>query len=107
RATLADTPFEEIPVDSMRRTIARRLLESKQTIPHFYLSVDLDCDRLIALRADIKRDAPTRVSLNDLFIKAWALALRQVPDANAIWAEDRILRLQRCDIGMAVALDGG
>jgi pyruvate dehydrogenase E2 component (dihydrolipoamide acetyltransferase) len=108
--------YEEVPLDSMRRTIAKRLIEAKQTIPHFYLTADLDVGRLIAMReeANANAAAPTqdgqpafKLSLNDFLIKAWAAALRRIPAANAVWAEDRILRFTHSDIGVAVSIDGG
>jgi pyruvate dehydrogenase E2 component (dihydrolipoamide acetyltransferase) len=114
-ALYRDTPFEEVPLDAMRRTIATRLVQAKQTIPHFYLTADLDIGRLLALREEANAAAPKdrdgnptlRLSVNDLVIKAWAAALQRVPAANAAWAEDRILRFQRSDIGVAVAIEGG
>jgi pyruvate dehydrogenase E2 component (dihydrolipoamide acetyltransferase) len=110
-----DVPFEEVPLDGMRRTIATRLIQAKQTIPHFYLTADIDIGALGKLREEANTAAPKgsdgepafKLSLNDLIIKAWAAALRQVPAANAVWAEDRILRFRQSDIGIAVALDGG
>jgi pyruvate dehydrogenase E2 component (dihydrolipoamide acetyltransferase) len=107
--------YDEVPLDMMRRTIAARLTEAAQTIPHFQLSADVAIERLLTVReeanASAKKDAagnPSfKLSLNDFVIKAWALALQQVPAANAVWAEDRILRLHGSDIGVAVALDGG
>jgi pyruvate dehydrogenase E2 component (dihydrolipoamide acetyltransferase) len=111
----AERPFDEVPLDNMRRTIARRLTESVQTIPHFYLTADAEIDRLLALRAEAnaaapkdKDGAPTfRLSVNDFVIKALALALQRVPAANAAWAGDRILRFKHSDVGVAVALEGG
>ena len=108
-------PFEEVALDGMRRRIAERLVEAKQTIPHFYLSADIEMDKLIALRAEANAGAPKgkdgepayRLSLNDFLIKALALALQRVPAANAVWAGDRILRFAHSDIGVAVAIDGG
>jgi pyruvate dehydrogenase E2 component (dihydrolipoamide acetyltransferase) len=99
----------------MRRTIAARLIEAKQTIPHFYLTADLGIDRLKAMREEANAAAPAmkdgtrtfRLSLNDFIIKAWAAALQRVPAANAVWAQDRILRFKSSDIGIAVALEGG
>ncbi len=106
--------YEELPLDGMRATIARRLVEAKQTIPHFYLTADLDVGRLIAMREEANAAAPMqdgqpafKLSLNDFIIKAWAAALQRIPAANAVWAEDRILRFAHSDIGVAVALDGG
>ena len=107
--------YEEMPLDSMRRTIATRLVEAKQTIPHFYLTADLDAGRLIAMREEANAAAPKnkdgqsafKLSLNDFVIKAWAAALQRIPAANAVWAGDRILRFQHSDIGVAVALEGG
>ena len=99
----------------MRRTIAARLTQAKQTIPHFYLTADIDIGRLLAMREEANAAAPQdkggqpafKLSLNDFIIKAWAAALLRVPAANAVFAEDRILRFQHADIGVAVALDGG
>jgi pyruvate dehydrogenase E2 component (dihydrolipoamide acetyltransferase) len=107
--------YEEIPLDSMRRTIAARLVEAKQTIPHFYLSADVGMERLNAVReeanAAVLRDEAgkpvLRLSINDFIIKALALALQREPAANAVWAEDRILRFRRSDVGVAVAIEGG
>jgi pyruvate dehydrogenase E2 component (dihydrolipoamide acetyltransferase) len=103
--------FEEIPLDSMRRIIAARLTEAKQTIPHFYLTADVDMDRLNALRAEANADASgadaVKLSINDFIIKALALALKRVPAANAVWAEDRILRFKRSDVAVAVAIEDG
>jgi pyruvate dehydrogenase E2 component (dihydrolipoamide acetyltransferase) len=115
RALYAECPFEEVPLDAMRRTIARRLSEAVQTIPHFYLTADADIDRLLALRADADAAATAdkdgtpafKLSVNDFVIKALALALQRVPAANAAWAGDRILRFKHSDVGVAVALDGG
>jgi pyruvate dehydrogenase E2 component (dihydrolipoamide acetyltransferase) len=107
--------YDEVPLDTMRRTIAARLTEAAQTIPTFQLSADVAIERLLAVReeanASAKKDADGnpafKLSLNDFVIKAWALALQQVPAANAVWAQDRILRLHGSDIGIAVALEGG
>jgi pyruvate dehydrogenase E2 component (dihydrolipoamide acetyltransferase) len=105
--------YEEVPLDAMRTTIARRLVEAKQTIPHFYLTTEVAIGPLLALRKEINAavegpDGPAyRVSLNDFIIKAWAGALMRVPAANAVWAGDRILRFRVADIGVAVAIEGG
>ena len=111
-ALYADVPHDVLPVDGMRRAIARRLLESKQTIPHFYLTVPVLLDALNTLRSEANvalaaRAAGQKLSVTDLIIKALAVALQQVPEANVIWAEDRILQLRRADIGIAVAIEGG
>jgi pyruvate dehydrogenase E2 component (dihydrolipoamide acetyltransferase) len=114
-ALYRDVPFEEVPLDGMRKTIATRLVQAKQTIPHFYLTADIDIGRLLALREDVNAAAPKgkdgavayRLSVNDLVIKMWAAALQRVPAANAVWAEDRILRFKHSDIGIAVAIEGG
>jgi pyruvate dehydrogenase E2 component (dihydrolipoamide acetyltransferase) len=115
KALYAGIAYEEVPLDSMRRTIAKRLIEAKQTIPHFYLTADMDAGQLIAMREEANAAAPNdkdgepafKLSLNDFIVKAWAAALQRVPDANAVWAEDRILRFTHSDIGIAVAIEGG
>jgi pyruvate dehydrogenase E2 component (dihydrolipoamide acetyltransferase) len=107
--------WQEIPLDGMRRTVAAQLIEAKQTIPHFYLTADVAIERLNAVReeanaAALPDDAGKpifRLSINDFIIKALALALARVPAANAVWAEDRILRFRRSDVGVAVAIEGG
>jgi pyruvate dehydrogenase E2 component (dihydrolipoamide acetyltransferase) len=99
----------------MRRTIAARLMQAKQTIPHFYLTLDIALDNILKLRDEANAAAPKskdgapafRLTLTDFVIKAWALALQRVAAANAVWAEDRILRFRHSDIGVAVALDDG
>ncbi len=107
--------YEEIALDGMRKTVAKRLTESKQTVPHFYLSLDVELDALMALREQVNGGAPKdkdgkpafKLSVNDFVIKALALALQRVPDANAVWAEDRILKFAHSDVGVAVAIEGG
>jgi pyruvate dehydrogenase E2 component (dihydrolipoamide acetyltransferase) len=107
--------YQEVPLDGMRRTIAARLTLAAQTIPHFYLTADVDIGRLIALREDANNAAPKdrdgnpafKLSLNDFIIRALALALQAVPAANVVWAGDRILRFSHSDIGVAIALEGG
>jgi pyruvate dehydrogenase E2 component (dihydrolipoamide acetyltransferase) len=114
KALYAPDGYEEVPLDGMRRTIATRLTQAA-TVPHFYLTADIEIDRLIALREDANTAAPKdkdgkpafKLSVNDFVIRAVALALRRVPAANAVWAGDRILRFKHSDIGIAVALDGG
>ena len=115
KALYADTPYEEVPLDAMRATIAKRLVQAKQTIPHFYLTADLEIGRLMAMREEANAaaskgkdgEAAFKLSLNDFIIKFWAAALQRIPAANAVWAGDRILRFTHSDIGVAVALDGG
>ena len=115
KALYEGVAYEEVPLDSMRATIARRLVEAKQTIPHFYLTADIEIGRLIAMREEANAAAPKgkdgepafKLSLNDFIIKAWAAALQHIPAANAVWAGDRILRFAHSDIGVAVALDDG
>lgn len=107
--------YEEVPHDNMRKTIARRLVEAKQTIPHFYLTVDCELDALLTLRAEINKSAPLdkdgkpafKLSVNDFIIKALALALQRVPDANATWTEGAMLRHKHSDVGVAVSIPGG
>jgi len=107
--------YEEIPLDGMRKTIAKRLVESKQTVPHFYLALDCELDALMAMREQINAGAPKdkdgkpsyKLSVNDFVIKALAIALQRVPAANSVWADDRILRLKHSDVGVAVAIEGG
>ncbi|WP_417524715.1 pyruvate dehydrogenase complex dihydrolipoamide acetyltransferase [Marinovum sp.] len=109
-ALYGDREYQEVPLDGMRKTIAARLTEAKQQIPHFYLRRDIHLDALLALRADINRQLEPRgikLSVNDFIIKACAAALQQVPDANAVWAGDRILRLTPSDVAVAVAIEGG
>lgn len=103
-----DAPFTEKPHSAMRRVIARRLTESKQTVPHFYLTVDCRIDELLRARKALNAMSESnRISVNDFVIRAAALALRQVPAANASWSEDAIILWQRADIAVAVALDDG
>jgi pyruvate dehydrogenase E2 component (dihydrolipoamide acetyltransferase) len=102
--------FTEMPLDGMRRTIAARLTEAKQTIPHFYLRREVRLDALMAFREQINKQLEARgvkLSVNDFIIKASALALQAVPDANAVWAGDRILKLKPSDVAVAVAVEGG
>jgi pyruvate dehydrogenase E2 component (dihydrolipoamide acetyltransferase) len=115
KALYRDVPFEELPLDGMRKTIATRLVQAKQTIPHFYLTADVEIGRLLKLREEANAAAPKdksgnplfKLSVNDLVIKAWAAALQRVPAANAVWAGDRILRFRHSDVGVAVAIEGG
>ncbi|MFS8147578.1 pyruvate dehydrogenase complex dihydrolipoamide acetyltransferase [Rhizobium sp. BR 249] len=106
--------YELVPHDGMRKTIARRLVESKQTIPHFYVSVDCELDALMALRAQLNDAAPRKdnapaykLSVNDMVIKAMALALRDVPDANVSWTDSNMVKHKHADVGVAVSIPGG
>ena len=106
----ADREFVEMPLDGMRRTIAARLTEAKQTIPHFYLRREVRLDALMAFREQLNKGLEARgvkLSVNDFIIKACAIALQAVPDANAVWAGDRILKLKPSDVAVAVAVEGG
>lgn len=110
KALYQGVDYEEVPLDGMRATIARRLVEAKQTIPHFYLTADVTMDALLKVREEANAGAPKdsyKLSVNDFVIKALALALQRVPAANAVWAGDRILRFKHSDVGVAVAIDGG
>lgn len=110
----AEGSYELVPHDGMRKVIAKRLQESKQTIPHFYVSVDCELDALLALRAQLNAAAPERdgkpaykLSVNDMVIKALALALRDVPDANVSWTETNMVKHKHADVGVAVSIPGG
>ena len=102
--------FTEVKLDGMRKTIAARLTEAKQTIPHFYLRRDIKLDALLKFRSQLNKQLESRgvkLSVNDFIIKAVANALQQVPDANAVWAGDRVLKMQASDVAVAVAIEGG
>ncbi|MCE8523665.1 pyruvate dehydrogenase complex dihydrolipoamide acetyltransferase [Ruegeria pomeroyi] len=102
--------YEEVKLDGMRKTIAARLSEAKQTIPHFYLRRDIKLDALMKFRAQLNKQLEGRgvkLSVNDFIIKAVANALQQVPDCNAVWAGDRVLKLKPSDVAVAVAIEGG
>ncbi|UWS78189.1 pyruvate dehydrogenase complex dihydrolipoamide acetyltransferase [Phaeobacter sp. G2] len=102
--------FEEVKLDGMRKTIAARLTEAKQTVPHFYLRRDIQLDALLKFRAQLNKQLEGRgvkLSVNDFIIKAVALALQAVPDANAVWAGDRVLKMKASDVAVAVAIEGG
>jgi pyruvate dehydrogenase E2 component (dihydrolipoamide acetyltransferase) len=114
----AEGSYELVPHDGMRKTIAKRLQESKQTIPHFYVSVDCELDALLALRAQLNASAPMKktengdvpaykLSVNDMVIKALALALRDVPDANVSWTDTNMIKHKHADVGVAVSIPGG
>jgi pyruvate dehydrogenase E2 component (dihydrolipoamide acetyltransferase) len=102
--------YEEITLDGMRKTIAARLTEAKQTIPHFYLRRSVELDALMAFREQLNKGLEARgvkLSVNDFIIKASAMALQAVPNANAVWAGDRIFKLKPSDVAVAVAVEGG
>ena len=110
--------YEIVPHDGMRKTIARRLVESKQTVPHFYLTIDCELDALLALRSQINAASPMlktekgevpayKLSVNDMIIKATALALRDIPEANVSWTEGGMIKHKRSDVGVAVSIPGG
>ncbi|WP_375463648.1 pyruvate dehydrogenase complex dihydrolipoamide acetyltransferase [uncultured Methylobacterium sp.] len=115
RGFFAADAYEEVPLDGMRRTIAKRLTEAMQVAPHFYLTVDCELDALMALREQLNASAGKdkdgkprfKLSVNDFIIKAMGLALVRVPAANAVFAEDRVLRFKHAEVGVAVAIDGG
>jgi pyruvate dehydrogenase E2 component (dihydrolipoamide acetyltransferase) len=105
-----DVPFEAVKLSNMRKTIARRLTESKQQVPHFYLTVDVRLDALLKLRAELNKALEFRgikLSVNDMLVKAEALALLQVPDANVSFAGESLRKFSRADISVAVAIPGG
>ncbi len=106
----ADREYEEIKLDGMRKTIAARLTEAKQTIPHFYLRRDIKLDALLKFRAELNHTLTgkgVKLSVNDFIIKAVANALQEVPEANAVWAGDRVLQMKSSDVAVAVAIEGG
>ncbi|MEO1090975.1 MAG: pyruvate dehydrogenase complex dihydrolipoamide acetyltransferase [Pseudomonadota bacterium] len=102
-------PHEVVPLNTMRRTIARRLAQAKRDIPHFYLTMAVELDSLLRLRGELngRRDADYKLSVNDFVIKACAMALRRVPDANASFGGDVLYRFTNVDVAVAVAIDGG
>ena len=104
-STLGD--YTEVPHSGMRRTIARRLTESKSTIPHFYLSVDCRMDRLMSMRSEINTAMPRKISVNDFIVRAVAVALREVPQANVGWTENAMRQYTQADIAIAVSTDFG
>ena len=102
--------YEEVKLDGMRKTIAARLTEAKQTVPHFYLRRDIQLDALLTFRSQLNKQLEARgvkLSVNDFIIKACALALQAVPTANAVWAGDRVLQMKASDVAVAVAIEGG
>jgi pyruvate dehydrogenase E2 component (dihydrolipoamide acetyltransferase) len=115
RALFEPGSYEIIPHDNIRKIIARRLVEAKTTIPHFYLTVDCDIGKLTAAREEINAAAPKdkdgkpawKLSVNDFVIKALALALQRVPDANVTWTDGGMLKHKHSDVGVAVSIPGG
>jgi pyruvate dehydrogenase E2 component (dihydrolipoamide acetyltransferase) len=115
RALFEPGSYEVVPHDTMRKVIARRISEAKLTIPHFYLTVSCTIDRLLAAREDVNATAPKgedgkpiyKISVNDFVIKAMALALMKVPDANVTWTEGGMLKHKHADVGVAVSIPGG
>jgi pyruvate dehydrogenase E2 component (dihydrolipoamide acetyltransferase) len=115
RALFPPDSYEVVPHDNMRKIIAQRLQQAKQTIPHFYLTIDCDIGRLVAAREEINAAAPKdkdgkpawKLSVNDFVIKALALALQRVPDANVTWTEGALLKHKTSDVAVAVAIPGG
>ena len=99
--------FTEVPHSSMRRTIARRLAESKSTIPHFYLTVECRMERLLALRTEINASASRKISVNDFIVRAVAVALREVPQANVGWTDTAMRQYAQADVAVAVSTDTG
>lgn len=112
-ALFEEGSYDVVPHDGMRKVIAQRLTQSKQTVPHFYLTIDCRLDELLRARARINAGAPKdgprafKLSVNDFVIKALALAMQDVPDANATWTEQGMLRHRHSDVGVAVAIEGG
>ena len=105
-----DGTYEEVPLDGMRKSIAKRLTQSKQELPHYYLTIDCELDELLRVRKELNaraEDDGIKVSVNDFIIRASALALMKVPDCNVSYAGDALLKHKHADIGVAVALDGG
>jgi pyruvate dehydrogenase E2 component (dihydrolipoyllysine-residue acetyltransferase) len=115
RALFEEGSYEVVPHDGMRRTIAQRLTQSTQTIPHFYLTIDCNIGKLLAAREEINAAAPKdkdgkpayKLSVNDFVIKALAVALQRIPDANVSWTESGMLKHKHSDVGVAVAMPGG
>ena len=105
-----DREFAEIPLDGMRKVIANRLTEAKQTIPHFYLRKSVNLDKLLIVRSEMNAgliDQGIKISVNDFIIKASSLALQDIPQANVVWAQDRILQMTSSDVAVAVSVEGG
>lgn len=111
-APIVSGDYIEVPHDAVRKIVARRLTESKQTVPHFYLTIECEIDQLLALRRELNAkspggDAGYKISVNDFIIRASALALKKVPDANASWTDTAMIKYHHADIAVAVAIEGG
>jgi pyruvate dehydrogenase E2 component (dihydrolipoamide acetyltransferase) len=111
-APMPSGDYTEVPHDAMRKIVAKRLTESKQTVPHFYLTIDCEIDKVLALRRELNAKSPEgdqsfKISVNDFIIRASALALKRVPDANASWTDTATLKHNHADIAVAVAIEGG
>ena len=110
KAMYKDREFAEIPLDGMRKVIANRLTEAKQTIPHFYLRKSVNLDKLLIVRSEMNTGLigqGIKISVNDFIIKASSLALQDIPQANVVWAQDRILQMTSSDVAVAVSVEGG
>jgi pyruvate dehydrogenase E2 component (dihydrolipoamide acetyltransferase) len=110
KAMYKDREFTEIALDGMRKVIANRLTEAKQTIPHFYLRKSVNLDKLLIVRSEMNTgliDQGIKISVNDFIIKASSLALQDIPQANVVWAQDRILQMKSSDVAVAVSVEGG
>ena len=110
KAMYKDREFAEIPLDGMRKVIANRLTEAKQTIPHFYLRKSVNLDKLLIIRSEMNAgliDQGIKISVNDFIVKASSLALQDIPQANVVWAQDRILQMTSSDVAVAVSVEGG
>lgn len=99
--------YSTVPHSSMRKAIARRLTESKSTVPHFYLNADCNVDELLALRRKINDSSPIKISVNDMVVRAVAAAFMDVPEANVVWTQDAMLKYESVDISIAVSTNGG
>lgn len=111
---LSTSSYVEVPHDPMRKTIARRLSESKQSVPHFYLSVDCEMDALLTLKEQLadamgvaEGFSGRKLSINDFLIRAWAMAVARMPEVNVSWTDNAMLKHRNVDVGVAVAIPGG
>jgi pyruvate dehydrogenase E2 component (dihydrolipoamide acetyltransferase) len=106
-APVGEESFEDVPISQMRKAIAKRLVESKFSAPHFYLTMSIDMDKAVESRAKLNETSPVKISFNDIVLKACAVALKQHPAVNSSWLEDKIRRNHHIHIGVAVAVDEG